>query len=310
MAMRGADLFNLQRDMPPIIVPFDHYPLWIEGVWEDADGTVYAWYHHEADGGCVYRGLRTPQIGALVSSDGGKTFYDMGIVLSSGDVPNCGAQNGYFAGGHGDFSVILDRNREYFYFFFTNYGGPSPAQGVAVARMAFQDRANPVGTVYKYHLGNWSEPGIGGTVTPVLPAGVSWDYANTDSFWGPAVHWNTYLERYVMLLNRSCCKAFWPQEGIYLAYASSLADPGSWTQPDKILDAKNIGVGAGYYPQVFGAGPGETDSLVGEVGRLFVKGVSKWEILFSIEPVEQPSPGLDDQPPAGRGLPPPELLTW
>jgi len=143
MAMSGSDLFSLQRDMPPIIVPFDHYPLWIEGVWEDADGTVYAWYHHEADGGCVYRGFRTPQIGALVSSDGGKTFYDLGIVLSSGDVPNCGAQNGYFAGGHGDFSVILDRNREYFYFLFTNYGGPSSAQGVAVARMAFQDRANP-----------------------------------------------------------------------------------------------------------------------------------------------------------------------
>ena len=192
-AMSGVDLYRLQRDDSPIVEPSDHYPLWIEGVWEDEDGTVYAWYHHEADGGCAYRGLMTPQIGALVSSDGGKTFKDLGIVLSSGDVPDCGAQNGFFAGGHGDFSVILEGTGEYFYFLFTNYGGAAATQGVAMARMAFEDRGDPVGAVYKYHQGEWSESGLGGTATPILPATVSWDRADTSSFWGPAVHWNTYL---------------------------------------------------------------------------------------------------------------------
>jgi hypothetical protein len=307
-------------------VPFDHYPLWIEAVWQDDDGTVYGWYHHEPDGGCRYKGLRTPDIGALVSTDGGKTFYDFGIVLASGDTPNCDARNGFFAGGHGDFSVILDRNREYFYFLFTNYGGPATSQGVALARMAFGDRANPVGTVHKYYFSgrrrpgiggqasrnpsgdaNWSEPGIGGKVTPVLPAAVSWDQSNTDSHWGPAVHWNTYLARYVILLNRACCKPFWPQEGIYLSYSTDLSDPSTWTEPTKILDSKDIGFAPGYYPQVFGTGPGETDSLVGEVGRLFVKGVSKWELIFSTQEADQQAaPGGDG--PGGAFPPSPELM--
>jgi hypothetical protein len=300
-AMSGADLFRLRRDEPPIVVPSDHYPLWIEGVWQDGDGTVYAWYHHEADGGCAYKGLMTPEIGALVSSDGGKTFSDLGIVLSSGDIPNCGAENGFFAGGHGDFSVILDGNGEYFYFLFTNYGGAAGTQGVAMARMAFEDRDDPVGAVYKYHLGQWSEPGLGGMVTPILPAAVSWDRADTDSFWGPAIHWNTYLESYVVLLNHACCKPRWPQEGIYVTYPSDLSDPGTWTRPAKISFDKNIGFVPAYYPQVFGTDLDETDSLAGEVGRFFLQGVSKWQIVFSKASDNQRLFGYFEPPPVSRG---------
>src|SRR5512140_1782857 len=103
-----------------------------------------------------------------------------------------------------------------------------------MARMAFKDRGNPVGAVYKYHQGDWSEPGVGGMLTPILPATVSWDRADSDSFWGPAVHWNTYLERYVVFLNRACCKPRWPQEGIYVVFASDLSNPSTWTMPGKI----------------------------------------------------------------------------
>ena len=35
----------------------------------------------------------------------------------------------YFSGGHGDFSVVLDREQKFFYFLFTNYGGPVETQG-------------------------------------------------------------------------------------------------------------------------------------------------------------------------------------
>jgi hypothetical protein len=48
----------------------------------------------------------------------------------------------------------------------------------------------------------------------------------------------------------------------------------------KSLDAKAIGFAPGYYPQVVGTEEGETDSLAGEKARLYVKGVSKWEIVF------------------------------
>ena len=46
------------------------------------------------------------------------TPYRIGIVLETGDPVDCSAENGFFAGGHGDFSVIPDRENKFFYFFF------------------------------------------------------------------------------------------------------------------------------------------------------------------------------------------------
>lgn len=254
-----------------------HVPLWIESAWRDRDGTVFGWYHHEPAGVCGSSDLTAPKIGAVVSYDGGKTILDLGIVLESGEPLDCNSQNGFFAGGHGDFSVILDRNRRYFYFFFTNYAGELATQGVVAARMAFGDRFRPAGAVYKYHAGRWDEPGIGGRVTPIFGARQSWQRADTDSFWGPAVHWNTFLRQYVMLLNRSCCRTGWPQEGIYVAFSKDPADLASWLEPRRIMDGKEAN---GYYPQVVGQGPGESDSLAGERARLYVHGVSRWLITF------------------------------
>jgi len=177
--------------------------------------------------------------------------------------------------------VIPDREGKYFYFLFDNYGGSSETQGMVMARMAMEDRANPVGAVYKYYNGEWTEPGLGGRVTPIFPVVVPWGESNTNAYWGPAVHWNTFLNQYVVLLNHACCKTNWPQEGIYITFNADLSNPWGWSDPYKILDSKAIGFAPGYYPQVFGTGPGESDTLAGETARLFVKGVSKWEIVFA-----------------------------
>ena len=37
--------------------------------------------------------------------------------------------------------------------------------------------------------------------------------AEPDAFWGPAVHWNTHLQQYVMLLNRAFDPR-WAQEDL------------------------------------------------------------------------------------------------
>ncbi len=259
----------------------EHFPMWIESVWQDSDGTLYAWYHHETAGLCPGSTLSVPDIGALVSTDGGKTFQDQGVVLASADPIDCSARNGFFAGGHGDFSVILDRDSAYFYFLFGNYGGPLEGQGVAVARMAFEDRANPAGAVWKYHAGAWNEPGLGGLVTPVFPAKVAWQEANADALWGPSVHWNTYLRSYVVLLNHACCEPQWPQEGIYIAFNPDLGNPDAWTAPARILAGKDAGFAPAFYPQVLGLYVDESDTIAGQVARFWVKGLSKWEIVFS-----------------------------
>jgi hypothetical protein len=252
----------------------DHFPMWIESVYDAGDGTLYAWYHYERIGVCPGTSLTAPEIGALVSYDGGRSFTDLGIVLKSAAPVNCSAQNGYFTTGHGDFSVIPDRGGEYFYFLIGSYGGEVAQQGVAIARMAIEDLDAPAGRVWKYYGGSWSQPGIGGIVTPVFPATVGWQAADTDSFWGPSVHWNTYLEKYVVVMNRACCEPGWPQEGVYLSMTADLSDPASWSAPVKILEYGD------WYPWVLGTAPGETSAEAGRVVRLFVRNFSDLEIVF------------------------------
>lgn len=260
------------RARPVVLNSYANYPLWIEATWMDDNGTLYAWYHHES---WVCNPLAEPSIGALISRDGGYSFQDLGIILKSGYPRDCNARNGFFAGGHGDFTVLVDRWRQYFYFYFTNYSGPRESQGIAVARMAFSDRARPGGRVWKFHQNSWAEPGLDGRVTAIFPALVSWSRLETDSFWGPSLHWNTYLNQFVMLLNRACCAPGWPQEGIYVSFNADLGNPTEWSEPAKILEGDQ----ASWYPQVIGLRPG-TDKTAGRVARFYMGGESRWEIVF------------------------------
>ncbi len=278
----GADQFHLAGPHSLYMSQMEPWPTWIEATWLDPNGTLFAWYHQEHWGVCPGSRLAVPQIGAAISYDGGNTFYDMGAVLTSGDPYSCAAQNGYFAGGNGDFSVVLDRGHNYFYFYFSNYAGPVESQGVAVARMPYSARLYPVGSVSKYYNGNWSEPGLGGRVTPIFPAKVSWMDANTDSFWGPSLHWNTYLESWVMLLNRSCCSPGFPQKYVYVSYAPKLGDPTSWSKPDRLVES------TGWYPQVLGEESDGTDKVAGHTARLYIWGKSYWEVTFD-KPAPPPS---------------------
>lgn len=242
---------------------------WIEAIWHDEENSMlYAWYHWESfDPHCAYG--TAPKIGAAISYDGGFTWQDHGVVLESAYPPDCSWDNGYFTGGNGDFSVILDPQKEFFYFFFSHYGGPLAEQGIALARSAFADRGQP-GTVYKYHLGAWDEAGIGGEATPLFPAASSWEGPETDAMWGPSVHWNTEINHYVMVMNR-VLGAEWMPEGIYIAFSK---DAVNWSAPQKLISTN------GWYPEIIGLGAGETDRLVGAVGRLYIHGHSSLFIHF------------------------------
>lgn len=282
----GADQFHLGSTQSISLSHINPWPAWIESTWVDPSGVIFGWYHQEHWGVCGANSrLAVPQIGAAVSYDGGNSFQDMGAVITSGDPYSCAAQNGYFAGGVGDFSVVLDRGHNYFYFYFTNYAGPVETQGVAVARMPYSARFYPVGSVSKYFNGFWNEPGLGGHVTPIFPAKASWMDADTDSYWGPSVHWNTYLQSWVMLLNRSCCTAGFPQKAVYISYVPNLGHPTAWTKPEKLVDS------TGWYPQVLGTGSDGTDKLAGRVARLYIWGKSYWEVVF-----EKPAPPATSTP--------------
>jgi hypothetical protein len=249
---------------------------WIEATWQAEDGTLYGWYHIEPLGLVPGTNLTAPKIGALVSKDNGETWKDLGVMLEARNDPlKVAAKNGYFAGGHGDFSVMLDDQQKYLYFYLSNYTGAVNEQGVAVARMEWKHRNRPVGRVWKWHQGEWKEPGVGGSLTPIFPAYTAWERADCDSLWGPSVHWNAYLGQYVMLINRSRGHG-WKQEGTYISYSRDLTDPKGWSEPQKLID------GGTWYPQVIGgAALKGTDKLAGKVARFFMHGVSDYEIVFT-----------------------------
>jgi hypothetical protein len=270
----GTNLQELRESAPVRIVPELPGPWWIEAIWQDDSGPLFAWYHHEVVGLCGDVPLSIPKIGAAVSHDGGRSFLDLGFVLQSGDPLDCGARNGFFAGGNGDFSVVFDQASQHFYFFFSNYGGDVSSQGVAMARMSFDDRYNPSGAVWKLHEGGWNQPGLGGKLTPIFPAVTGWASEDADSFWGPSVHWNTFLDQWVVLLNRACCAPGWPQAGVYISFNPDLSNHAGWRKPEYVIAAGD------WYPQVLGTGDGETDRIAGETPRLFIRGFSDWEIVF------------------------------
>jgi len=280
----GPDLFHLGEPSPSAYDNQVNGGRWIECTWKAEDGTLYGWYHNEPHGLCPGTTLTAPRIGAVRSKDNGASFEDLGIVLEARpDTLRCDAKNGYFAGGNGDFSIMVDKENEFLYFFFGSYAGDVSEQGVCVARMRYADRDSPVGKVRKWHEKNWEEPGIGGRLTPIFPAAIEWAREDADAFWGPSIHWNTHLDLYVTLLNRTKDKPGWPQEGVYATFNDDLGDPSGWTPPKKIHDKGT------WYPQVIGtdAASQETDKLAGRVARFFMGGESRWEIVF-LKPGEKP----------------------
>ena len=278
----GAGFDGLAR--PSVRVRFDNEEgwamggRWIEATHKTGDGKLYMWYHNEPP---VVPGKTAPRIGQMVSGDNGLSWRDQGIILEApAGSNNTDSANKYFVGGNGDFSVIADRKGEFLYFLISTYNKDIAEQGVAVARMHARDLADPKGKVLKWHKDAWNEPGLGGHVTPMFRAAVDWHLPVVDAFWGPSVHWNTHLEAWVMLLNRAKDKD-WAQEGIYVTFNADIAAPKGWAPPVKILDAKDLEKSK-WYPQVLGtnAGARETDKLAGQSARLFVAGVSAWEIRF------------------------------
>ena len=280
----GATLESLQPGQP---VGFSTHPghgVWMESIVKDAGGTWYGYFHHERPADLCGRSDRQlPRIGALRSSDQGRTWDDLGIVI---DAPPgteaCDSNNRFVLGGVGDVSVMLDAGSQDLYLFFSQYSRAATGQGVGVARLAWADRDAPAGKVTVWNAGAWL-PASGADAAWTYPAGTPLvkaarpfhDRSGTnDVFWGASVHWNTYLEQYVMLLNRAKDDQF-GQDGIYVSFSPTLVDPLRWSAPAKILN------GGTWYPQVVGLEPGiGTDRLAGRRARFFMMGKSERMIEF------------------------------
>lgn len=293
----GSALDRLSAATPISISPHPGYGVWMEAIVADEGGTWYGFYHNEWPASrCGREDRAVARIGAARSHDRGRTWEDIGVLIQARrNSSACASTNRYVIGGVGDLSVMLDPSKQHLYFFYSQYPEDAVSQGVAVARMQWADRDRPWGKIEIWRDGIWDPDEGRRQFSEALPGGMrrlEWTYApatplvtptqpwhdgddRVDAFWGPSVHWNTALEQYVMLLNRSRDENY-TQEGVYVSFAPRLDDPSLWTPPQKILN------GGRWYPQVIGTTPGVgTDKIAGASARFFMSGRSEWMINFA-----------------------------
>lgn len=280
----GATLETLRAEDPVAFVSHPGHGVWMEAIVPDAVGRWYGYYHHERPADLCGRPERQlPRLGALRSLDNGRTWEDLGIILDAPPGSDaCDSDNRFVLGGVGDLTAALSADGRDVYFYYSQYVRDGSAQGVVAARMAWADRDAPAGKATIWNNGAWlpaSRTAAGFTYplgTPLVRSEKPFHDASVDAdvFWGPSIHWNTYLDQYVMLINRAENDQF-GQEGIYVSFSPTLAEPSRWSAPVKIHD------GGEWYPQVIGeqdrAG---TDRLAGKRARFFMLGRSQWFIQF------------------------------
>jgi hypothetical protein len=161
--MRGPDLEHLSFVATPVLGPgplgtYDECGAWLEAV-DQSPGVVRAWYH--AERGCNYtnNGQTHMSAGYAESYDGGQTFtkpgYPNNRILSNADV----SQDGTIT-GEGNINVIKWNGYYYGYFLETS------VWRTGVARSAMADGGKP-GTWWKWYNGAFSQPGLGGLVSPI-----------------------------------------------------------------------------------------------------------------------------------------------
>jgi hypothetical protein len=293
----GKSVDRLSTATPITLTPHPGYGVWMEAIVSDDVDTWYGYYHNEWPAArCGREDRMVPRIGTARSRDHGQTWEDIGVVIQARrQTTACASTNRYVIGGDGDLSVMLDEKKEYLYIFYSQYPEEADEQGVAVARLQWADRDRPWGKTELWVNGVW-DPDEGrrqlGEALPGQMRRLEWTYPpatplvaptepwhdgddKVNAFWGPAVHWNTAIEQYVMLLNRAKNENY-DQEGIYVSFAPRLDDPGLWTAPQKILN------GGRWYPQVVGLTEGiGTDKIAGASPRFFMSGKSEWVITFS-----------------------------
>ncbi len=274
---------------------------WMESVHRDPrTGVLHGLYHME-EGPYVrcpppnerpY--LSVPHIGLSRSRDNGRTWENLGIILSDGSFPiSCESPVRFFAGGVGDPSMAIGPDSTHAYIAFTNYSGnDASTQGIQLARIALRDLdapLNPDGTskALRWHLGAWRGPGLQGTpgprvgqqwvpvplgqATSLLPPARPWVREDGGGYWGPSLSWNAHVGAFMLLLNKvSGAKAF-DADGNYLTFIPRMELPTPVPAAPIRLDTLPHGPTPAWYVQALGDPRMRgTSAQTGQDARLFL----------------------------------------
>lgn len=143
---------------PHVIGPgpsYDACGAWLLSEFE-AGGIVKGFYHAEHE--CDYSVPETHKSIAYAESyDGGLTFQGLGQIIRTPDHITDTLYN-----DEGDGHVV--RNGDYYYLYFLK------RVDICVAR----SQSGLPGTWYKWHEGEWDEPGLGGESSPIAGINVTW----------------------------------------------------------------------------------------------------------------------------------------
>lgn len=190
------------------------------------------WYPHTVCSDCM--GWKS--IGVCYSYDNGFSWEDGGQTITS-HIPRPESPE---HGGIGDICVVRDTvNTGWICFYQNDY----------ICAAASSDPLGRPGTWHKYYEGSFSEPGLGGQNT-FLPG------LDTHPGTSPSVHYNTYLEKWVIVWGGWA----WVPFDIFI---SASVDLIHWETPRSVVSS--VDGGFAWYPTIIG----ETNVKAGKEARLY-----------------------------------------
>ena len=87
-------------------------------------------------------------------------------------------------------------------------------------------------------------------------------------FWGPSIHWDTFLNMHVMVLNHAI-NTHLDADGIFISFNRGVGAPTGWSGPVMLIDLTGIRKATtggeaglsevfdnGWYPQIIGTAKG------------------------------------------------------
>jgi hypothetical protein len=201
-----------------------------------------------------------PRIGIMKSVDGGHSWENKGLFIEDLQArmilkPHNTSET--FAGGVGDPCAVASGN--YLYLFYGEYGYPGnydstnydpvkewSGQCISVARIAIKDLDDPQGKAQRWDGQGFNAPwnGVGKPIAslqiPMAEGGGPQSAPKTGFHWGPSVHWNTYLNCWVMLMGKVTGTS-WKGSSLHISFNMN-KDLGAgdasqqWTKPQLLLD--------------------------------------------------------------------------
>jgi hypothetical protein len=207
---------------------------------EPGAGTLLLIYHAERPANPFWSWL-----GLAKSTDEGKTWHDLGLIISGTHPYN---PNGALDIGDGTPLVFTDpvTKKKFFYVYFgteTTYLSVARAPYEELLTAAYMDLKTLRDLFHKYYNSQWDQPGMGGNASELFPDVTG----ETDG--DPEMYWSDYRQRIVAIMdNRQ-----------YIAYGESV-DGLTWPPMQPIL-GKNpqtaiygnaIATGLGPDPNILG----------------------------------------------------------